>query len=265
MADLEDIHAERTRVARQRQPRWSSELDEFDRTLGTLGLDHPYRLALTEVAALLSHAWFARGGSGLPAMVSRGDYLYRISPTEAILAHTSDWNESPKPHADEFFFSVEVEAARTKAWVPLQRFARGDLRGWRNMTWWTALQLEPTDLVAQAQLLGLYTVSDTTMVLRCPTPAISGLGTLRVPTVLDGSPHEVFHPTGDLANPTSGMTVDLREDRFVDGVPEYVLPQLPVDLIEMLPVRTANQKRTRRQISSNEATWQLLLTYYAGL
>lgn len=241
-----------------------------------MGLSHPYRLIRSRVIdqfqPLMANTEFANGGTG-PSASASGEFIYHLTSVRKLVKNTR-WSffpsgfPRPKSAAWRVFEYLVADYKKTSNWLLLRNYANGKYGGFRNFTWWTSLELDPTDIVCKAHKLGVPNqwIPNYAIILRCPVTHIKIDNLHHVPTVIDGFHSEIFRPMDFRVSPlTSGRTIDLEtKGQLKDGVEEFTLSPVPVSQIEFKPVLINTPDRDHRVVR-NARLWQLLSTFYDSL
>jgi hypothetical protein len=251
-------------------------LDALNKELNGMGLTHPYRLirnnVIDQFKPLMANPEFATGGTG-PSASTSANFIYHLTSVGKLVKNTK-WSFFPsgfpnKKTPDWRVFEYLVsEYKKTSQWLLLQNYAKGKYGGFRNFTWWTSFELDPTDIVCKAHKLGLPNrwIQNYGIILRCRVTHSRIDNLHHVPTVVDGFPSEIFRPMDFRVLPlTSGRTIDLEtKGKLIDGVEEFTLSPVPVEPIEFKPVLINAPVRGHRVVR-NARLWQLLEMFYNSL
>ena len=241
-----------------------------------MGITHPYRLirnrVIDQFKPLMANPKFANGGTG-PSASTTVEFIYHLTSVRKLVKFT-EWSffpsgfPTPKNAAWRVFEYLVADHTKTSDWLPLRNYATGEYGGFRNFTWWTTLELDPSDIVCKAHTLGLPNkwIPTYAVILRCPVIHIEPKNLHHVPTVVDGFPSEIFRPMDfRISPPTSGRTIDLDTNGpLTDGVEEFALSPVPVSPIEFKPV-LINRYARRHRVVRNARLWQLLESFYLSL
>jgi hypothetical protein len=231
---------------------------------------HPYRLELNHYEKFRKRSWFASGSKGIPAEFPNGKYLYKLMPAIKLANYARGWFATPSRTPDPSYLIRLLIHDYTikKDWLQYSAYASGYFSSPRNITFWTSLEFDPNDIMTGANKIGLVNnwIVEQMVILRVPVNELKKRHHVFVPTVLDAFDVEVFHPTEDFANPTSGVTIHLHcTDPLTCGVDEYVIEPIPVEPIEFIPLLLDTNDIENKGVRSDTLLWLLLLTYYNNL
>lgn len=259
---LREIFKERGRLARLRQDRHAESLSAWEAKLRELGLEHPYAFADEHAEQFLQLANYRDVGMGhgcTPSAV----FLYRVCGVGSLVDH-SEWGTRIDRYEEKrrIHKLLLLERAREGPWLPLVNYCSGQLSGRRGFTWWSSLDLFPRDYQRAASRAGIPNdwVSTLPVVLRVRVDKLPDM--VRVPTVLNAFDSPVFDPTPDRPEPIAGNTITLENRSWLArGCDEYVLPPIPVSVIEMLPIDSP-QEDSSFGLSTGATLWGLLRDYH---
>jgi hypothetical protein len=261
MASQEELHSIQMQVAIRRQPRHASALNG----LSSLLEGHPYDLSDSELRVLEQIDAFVSGSKGLVAKPPRDAFLYGLCAVQSLINYVT-WKSRPSGHevTHQVFDRLNSDLASSESWLPLSRYADGYLSGYRGLTWWTSSDRITTDVIRGALELGLVSVPEFAIVLRCPAEYVLGIS--RVPTAIDGFLFEAFHPTKDLDSPHWGMAIDLHDGHNLSGGPDqYVVGPIEAGQVSFRPVHIDEGMRAALKVESGPKLWAALETYYNTL
>lgn len=266
MSSQEELHSLRMEITLRRQPRHCSVLA----ALSSLLESHPYDLADNELRELERIDAFMMGSKGLVASPPREAFLYGLCALQSLTnTNYVTWNSQVSSHevAHQLFEELKRDlASSSDSWLPLSRYAHGSLSGYRKLTWWTSSDRMIADVIKGVLELGLLSVPELAILLRCPTEYVRSERISRVPTAIDGFLLEVFHPTADSDSPDWGMTINLCDgETLCTGSDQYVLGPIEVDQVFFRPVHINESMRAALTIESGQRLWTALETYYKTL
>ena len=268
-SDRMKLYDVRCRIGPERQPRHAARFAELCGELLKTGMAHPYALNSTAIATLMACPAFAQGGNGLTARPPASGHLYRMTGVMKLVRYT-DWTAVPNQdnNDDEIWRELAADHLSRGDWLPLSSYARGHLRGFRGVTWWTTREDLVPNPVPVAHSLGIPNdwIPTYAVVLRCPVDGIHSIAKLTVPDILDGFVQEVFHPTRDSESPAAGVTIRLRPgDEPGEGADEYLAEPVPVEHVTMWPLQITPEMRADHPVWLGPALWEALYRYYSRL
>lgn len=276
MANRVTLHKLRQSIAMKRQQRHKQNLLDLDDELSKLGLSDPYSLTGREWASLGARCKaFATGAKGRPVNIPKHyKFLYRLCDISSLIKFT-DWKatlEKTLPNKQVLSRLVE-DYNRNKTWLPLNQYASGILKGYRELTWWTTMEipidLQPVKLIQLAHRLGLINlwIPPHTVILRCSVPYINARSSSRVPTVLDGFASPIFHPACCNNKPSSGLTINLEHTNvLLEGEQEFALGPIDVSAIDFYPIYIGRNARTAtKSVKLTPELYKALENYYNKL
>ena len=269
MADQSSLHLLRQSIGYKRQPPHELDLRELHQAVADLGYTHPYELEYdARVQLQESKPAYRQGGRGISAVLNASDRLYRISSARALITGVSDLRLGgiTKDDNDEVIWNALNEPRYTGNWRSLSRYSRGTLTGRRGISWWTTLTLDPRSIVAGGLQMGMYAIwiPRYAVILRL---SIDELIKPLIPTVLDAFDQEVFRPARYSDNPIAGTTISLKQSgNLVDGTTEFILLNVPVEQIELIPVLVNAPMRAEiDSVKKGPETWGLLEQYLRAM
>jgi len=254
----------RIQLDRNRQPSRQRALDALIQTLEELSLGlprTPYGLTWAQREELLRRVPALQAGCAGPAAVVEGGHLYRLQSMSSLRGLHAKANSSRRDEEEHRIQSARSRnAVATGGWLPLTDVIRGPLRGYRDITWWTNLDLSLLDDVRDGALklgLPLDWVHARSVILRCRSELTS---TKRVPTVLDAFDSPVFLATRDDASSAVGTAIDLSDPKALTlGERECVLPPLDAQHVEFKPVFVDDIGVPRKPAGSRYSPAHMLL------
>ncbi len=257
MAKHDGIISIRLEVDPIRQPRHAPNLARFLSSLSTLKVSErdPYQLCDAAFRLLFADADFAVCPPGSPATVTRdaqgaNDYWYRISGIKKVVKNTGprllDRDDNDAANWTILWTDFEQE----KQWLPLSRYASGDLTGPRGFTWWGPINPIP-EVVCSSHKVGLLSewVTYHTIVMRLKSSELIGASAASVPTIIHGFDSLIFHSTKDKDQPPTGLALNLDLDPLEVEHTEIVVHPIPVSLIECVPVAVDDAPRQKHQVT----------------
>lgn len=246
--------------------------------------EHPYNLAFELKKEFAQLRFYASQSFGAPARIPQPDdgYVYRMcSIVDVVKGVTKEAGGGPggdddvagwrKDLKDDQENWEQVFEKRDGDWTPLDGLAEGVYRCHpRPFSWWTTFPLYE-DVIAGAHRIGMTNdwVAVQCLVLRCPADYVRDNNLACVPSAIDAFTQMIFHPTRDVTSPPHGITIDLSlyPLTLFPGTDEFLLPPVPVDLIEAKPVLVDDDYRlSRHSVRSDcEVFSALLADYYKNL
>lgn len=273
-----NIYQTRHHIGKERQRHYNERhLDSLHQFIESNKLDNPYQLDVAWYRRLLQEKpTLTPGARGRDATFAEGvEYLYRLSSVWAITHNTTQWTATLDPDdVNEAHQHIEAELSRQRRqytpereWLPLSWFAQGTLTEDWGATWWTDLEIQPTNVIQAKRQLGLTRRNSKPplVVLRCRAAYVAERKLALVPNVVDGYASLVFHPIrcSEDSKPIWGITINLEEPEAPrEGEREYVLLPLPVDAIEVCPVLRHHNAAGLEDIEEDPRFWRMLDAYY---
>lgn len=266
---LADLYKLRRDIAVSRQRPCITHYDELHKFFVSLGAgDQPYNLSFDKKLKFKAVAFYSDDVFGVPARIPDGeDFLYRLCSIVDIVKGTEWLN----PKGGEVADWNQVYSKSKGDWVPLSRFARGSYSCEpRHFSWWTTFPLFQ-DVIRGAHQIGMTNdwVATECVVLRCPAAYVKSKGLANVPSVIDAYTQMIFHPTRRDSSPPHGVTINLSlyPLALTPGIDEVLLPALPVDVLEILPVNAtdAYRKGKKKVHSDWPELYSLLRGYYENM
>jgi hypothetical protein len=257
------LYGLRRDLAWNRQPKYKPAYDTLDRYLERFGKDHPYQLKDTELEVVLSDTLLSKTAAGLSAVIKTRGFLYSLASTSKVVNYTGWFFPDSTLPARDIHSTLVDHSVDEGGWLPLARYATGELSGFRKITWWTKFEPDGNHL-RFAHRLGLPNdwLSPFSILLRCRAANVLAA----VPTAVDAVLSPIFHPTQDSLKPPEGITIDLRpRPALTDGNAEYVSSDIPVSAIEMAPILIEPAAFAAHPIRLNPELAALLETYYRSL
>jgi hypothetical protein len=274
------VHQLRQLKGSLRQPQHGQDLYVLEQAIRGMGLTHPYRLIVNskvnQLTSLLSVPTFSKGGIGTLA-TSSSEFLYHLTGVRKVLKY-SGWNYFPRGfptlrHSDRRIFSYLLNDynRNNRGPLPLGRYAKGTLSGFRGFTWWTSLKILEAHVVCSAHRLGMPNkwIPKFALVMRCPSTYIAGGHFASVPTTLDGFISEIFCPADYRSAqtlPSYGRAINLDNlGRLAAGPEEFAVGSIDVREVEFFPVLIDRAVRSVHVVQRDARLWQLLEIFYNGL
>jgi hypothetical protein len=265
---LSDLYALRRGIAEDRQKGCLTEYDQLHMFFVSLKVgDQPYNLSFGDKFKFRGVAFYPNNVFGAPARVpDKEKYLYRICNMMDVVKGTGwlDPKEGSIPNWNQVYSKGKGD------WVALSRLARGSyLCEPRHFSWWTTFPLFE-DVIGGAHQIGMTNdwVAEHSVVLRCPVEYVKSSGSAYVPSVIDAYTQMIFHPTKSASSPAHGVTVNLSMyPTLAPGIDEVLLPALPVDVLDILPVYVDDwYRRGKNAVNSDWPELHgLLKSYYENM
>jgi hypothetical protein len=265
MSELRNIHKLRQGIGSQNQNRHNNEIYKIDEILFESLLTHPYSLNNEQYQRFFKEDWFRRGCNGIETQIT-DEYIYRFSNISKITSAVSIWHGSlltsknPARIYDMFY----KDTSRGTRWIDLSNYAKGTYSGPRKFTFWTNLLTNSKNIYNVANKVGYPSnwMSNYIVILRIKLENLKKIKSF-VPSVLDSFDSEIFHPTKDIKSPKEGITIHLNKTgELKEGVAEFVLCEIPVEVIEMKPVYLSTEEIEFNCVESDNKLWERLEFYY---
>ena len=262
---LTEIYKYRCTTGVTRQPHHRKDLRDLRKIIKEIPQDHPYRLK--DYEPLYRSAAFDPGACGSSLNTKVVLELYRLGSLDKVVEHVTDWTfkktRGRRPYSEPrlFFHLSQYYRNEGKPWLPLSRFATGELSGIRKFTWWTTSDLDVNDIVCASHNLGLPNswIPKYALLLRCHREA----SMVSIPSVLDGFCSVIFNAADYRGgSPTSGQTIDLDTEPLALGHNEFVLKPIDVDSVEVKPILIDQPKRLHHVVRMDGKLLRLLHHYY---
>jgi hypothetical protein len=271
MSNLILLYNLRFTAGQRRQPRHAGALRALNGIIKSAGIAHSYgEYDRTVNARLMSKASYSGGSRGYVGKIHGDDFIYRVAGIKELAIDKSiTWISrirSGQPPR-ELFRLVNQDYKRSRNWLPLNRYAVGELSGYRNVTFWTTHELQPATIVHDSHLIGLTNnwLKEWSVIIRCRVKDLIGANSVRVPTVLDAFTEQIFHPTEDSPRPSSGITIELSAaGPLAPGKMEFVLDPIRTDKLQIRPCFISNKSLPCIH-SKDRGLWKLLDRYYRTL
>jgi len=269
METLSDLYRLRRDIAESRQKPYIKSYDELHTFLISLHTDdQPYDLGFNEKMKFQAVPFYPDVVFGGPARVPGGEeFVHRICSIVDVVKGT-EWR---KDEGSDIANWNQVYKKGKGGWTPLRRLARGGYRCEpRHFSWWTTFPLF-RDVISGAHRIGMTNnwVAEECVVLRCPVEYVNSHGLAYVPSVIDAFTQMIFHPTKHSSSPPHGVTIDLSlyPVTLSPGIDEVLLPGLPVDQLEIMPVSVDDEYRKGKNavLSGCPVFRDLLKSYYENL
>lgn len=291
MTTLLDLYRARRDVVQRRQQHLLPLYDQLHHFLLALKAshpsfqeEHPYDLAFELKKEFARLRFYACQSFGAPARIPQPDdgYVYRMCSIVDVVkgvtkeagdgrggaADVAGWRNDLKDDQENW---EQVFEKGGGDWTPLNGLAEGVYKCHpRPFSWWTTFPLYE-DVIAGAHRIGMTNdwVAVQCLVLRCPADYVRGNNIACVPSAIDAYTQMIFHPTRDEASPPHGITIDLSlyPLTLFPGTDEFLLPPVPVDLIEVKPVLVdEDYRQSRHTVRSDCGVFSALLEdYYKNL
>jgi hypothetical protein len=270
MSNLILLYDLRYNAGQRRQPRHASALRGLNGIIVGAKKGHSFNYDRVVNANLMRRTSYSGGGRGYVRKLHGDDFIYRLAGIKELandktISWVSHIKAAQPPRA--LFGLVNGDYKRSRDWIPLRRYAVGELSGYRNITFWTAHELVPTNIVTDAHLLGLTNngLKEWSVIIRCRVKDLAASNSVRIPTVLDAFTELVFYPTNDSAKSSSGITISLSTTGpLARGVMEFVLDPIRVEKLQIRPCFISNKSLPCIH-SKDVGLWSLLESYYRQL
>lgn len=267
---LSDLYRLRRNIAESRQKPCLTQYDELHTFFISLSVgDQPYNLGIQEKLKFRAVAFYTDEVFGSRARIPDGEkYLYRICSIVDVVKGTEWLDRREEAEVGDW---EQVYIKSRGDWAPLSQFARGHYHCEpRHFSWWTTFPLFQ-DVIRGAHHIGMTNdwVAEQCVVLRCPAEYVTSNGLGYVPSVIDAYTQMIFHPTRHDASPSHGITINLSlyPEVLTPGIDEVLLPALPVEILEIMPVNvTAEYCKGKKKVHSEEPELHgLLKSYYENI
>lgn len=259
-----DIFRERIRLDLREQPFIASDVAELANWFRATPIAHPYGPGSYPPCPIPS---YQRTCAGPPATLPPSEYVYRLTNVSSVIRTT---NAKPRYRAAISSANFQrLQAAQRKSnrlWLPLSDYVIGVLPGRRDCTWWTPGELKWNPTLPSAHKIGMPNswVIPTSLLLRIKRDDTFAKFLARVPTPIDAFESSVFL-AATVPGARYGIAIDLSDPTDIrPGFPETVARDIPVELIETLPVPINPDERDRFPIEIMPIL-PALLSYYQRL
>jgi len=230
---LKKIHQERTRIGNKQQPLFASDLDQLNSALAAHNMQHPFELDNSARLHLCSCCYsYANGAkhNGLSTNFKEA-YLYRYTSLASLTRYPS-WNTN-LIDIDNAFIELE-EKVKKGDWYNLGNIISGFYKNRRGFSWWTNVY---PDTIEKLYALGLPFdwINEESVIMRINIDEHLK-NVINIPSVIDGYDSPIFLPQ-QIDHKSAGKTLNLNNNKtFSDGFDEYVLDEIDVNHIEIVPV-----------------------------
>ncbi len=240
-----DIFEERLRLDVRHQPTWAKDVANLASWFKGTSFAHPYGDGPYPTCPINSyHATCAGPDAALPS----SEYVYRLTSVGSVIRPTNAKQPYRSGTSSVNFQRLRTAQSATKRrWLPLSEYVNGVLSGYRNCTWWTPSELTWNPTLPSAHKIGMPNgwVAPTAALLRVKRDERFVALANKVPTPIDAFESSVFLATV-VPGARYGIAIDLSNPKFLDdGHPEVVATNIPVALVEILPVAVDEEERVR--------------------
>jgi len=240
-----EIFKERLRLDKRDQPSWAGDIAKLATWFKKTSFRHPYGDGPYPRCTVQSYKATCAGPD---AVLPSSDYVYRLTSVGSVIRPPAAKRRYRSATSSVNFQRLLIaQEAEKRLWLPLSDYMDGSISGYRNCTWWTTSELSWNPTLPSAHKVGMPNqwVAPTAMLLRVrrDNRFFSFVG--KVPTPIDAIESSVFL-AAVVPGAQHGHAINLADpEGLVQGHPEVVATNIPVDIVELLPVAVDEQERQK--------------------